>query len=319
MSEATAWLQQHADWPWVHDFFSDVGGPVGWWVLLQVVILLAGTRRGLRLAWFMGIAALTNTWLKWLWAQPRPYWASDSISAVRASTGFGMPSGHAQGAMAVWLGLWLALSKSKRTVGLALVVVVFIFFTGVSRVYYGVHSVAQVLVGFGFGLGITLLLAFVLPWLEARLRDLRLAARAGFAAVVLGVATIISVAIYYLRADFVAPEAWQVRFEATQLRLGHTDTLGHMDMVQGTSLVLLALLAGYAVLALLASERGHRVAKSGGAGLLCVLAATAINIVALYVLRAADAGVVVAGVWLLVQPIVALWLPLLYFGERVND
>jgi|GEM_PF-2409963 len=323
MSDATlwltAWLQEHANWPWVHDFFSDVGGPLGWWVLLQLVILLAGTRRGLRLAWFLGVAALTNTWLKWLWAEPRPYWASDSITAVRATPGFGMPSGHAQGAMAVWLGLWLALGKQKRGVGLALVVVVFVFFTGVSRVYYGVHSVSQVLVGFGFGLGITLLLAFLLPKLEARLAALSLRARAGFAALVLGLGTVVSYAIYFMRADFVAPQAWQARFEATQIRTGHTGALGDMGLVEGGSMVLLALLAGYALLALLASERGHRVARSGGAMLLCVLAATFINVVVLYVLRAADAGIVESAVWLLIQPIAALWLPLHFFGEPQND
>ena len=72
MSEATAWLQQHANWPVVHDFFSDVGGPIGWWLLLQFVVLLAGTQRGLRLAWFVWVAGLTNTWLNWLWADPWP-------------------------------------------------------------------------------------------------------------------------------------------------------------------------------------------------------------------------------------------------------
>ena len=323
MSEAvarpTVWLQQHADWPWVHDFFSDIAGPVGWWVLLQLAILLAGTRRGLRLAWFIGIAALTNTWLKWLWAEPRPFWVSDSITAVRASTGFGMPSGHAQGAMALWLGLWLALGKQGRSLGLALIVVIFVFFTGVSRVYYGVHSVSQVLVGFGFGLGITLGLAFLVPKLEARLRRLSLVARAGFAALVLGVGTAVSFTIYYMRADFVAPAAWQARFEATQIRTGHAGVLGDMNMVQGTSLVLLALLAGYALLALVASERGHRVAKGGGARLLCVLTATVINVAVLYLLRAADAGIAASAVWLLMQPIVALWLPLHFFGKPQND
>jgi len=319
MSEATPWLQQHANWPWIHDFFSDIGGPVGWWVLLQLVILLAGTRRGLRLAWFMGVAALTNTWFKWLWAEPRPYWVSDSISAERASAGFGMPSGHAQGAMAVWLGLWLALGKQARTLGLTLLVVVFVFFTGLSRVYYGVHSVAQVLVGFGFGLGITLLLAYMLPKLEARLGELSLSARAGFAAVVLAIGAAITFAIYFMRADFVAPQAWQARFEATQVRTGASGVLGDMALVQSTSSVLLALLAGYALLALLASHRGHRVAKPGGATLLCVLAATLINVAVLYLLRVTDAGVGSAAVWLMLQPIVALWLPLHFFGERRDD
>ena len=58
MVDPALWLQEHANWPVVYDFFSDIGGPVGWWVLLQFFVLLAGTQRGLRLAWFVGVAAL---------------------------------------------------------------------------------------------------------------------------------------------------------------------------------------------------------------------------------------------------------------------
>ena len=82
---------------------------------------------------------------------------------------------------------------------------------------------------------------------------------------------------------------------------------------------MLALLAGYALLALLASVRGHRAAKKGGATLLCVLVATLINLGAIYMLRAAGAGTELSAAWLVIQPIVALWLPLHYFGERTVE
>ena len=318
MSEATAWLQQHANWPVVHDFFSDVGGPIGWWLLLQFVVLLAGTQRGLRLAWFVWVAGLTNTWLKWLWADPRPYWIDDSVSAIRASQGFGMPSGHAQGAMSVWLGLWLALDR-HRTKALLALVVTFVIFTGVSRVYYGVHSVAQVLVGFGFGLSITLVLAWLIPRLETWLRPQSLSFRSVFALCVLGLAALLSWIVYLLRADFVAPQAWRERFEATQIQLGHTGELGDMGLTHEGSGLLVAILAGYALLALVASERGHRVALTRGSRVNCILAAIVINCAVLALLQQLDAGVAVAAVWLLVQPLAGLWLPLHLFGQRAVD
>jgi hypothetical protein len=296
--------------------------------LLQLVVLLAGTQRGLRLAWFVGVAALSNTLFKWLLAEPRPYWSSDTLTAVRATQGFGMPSGHAQGAMSLRLGLWIALGDLRRS-GLLLIVILFILGTGVSRVYYGVHSVSQVLVGFALGLGLTLGLARALPALESALRQASLAARAGFAFVTLSVAWLLCLGVYQLRADFVPPAAWQTRFEATQLRLGHSGELGDMGLAPeglfAGSIALVALLAGFAVLALIVSEWGHRVARSLKSRVQCIAVAIVVNLAVLYALRALS-GLVSSefiiwpvALWLTLQPLVALWLPLRFFGEPQHD
>lgn len=315
MSEPANWLQEHANWPAVFDFFSDVGGPVGWWVLLQLAILLLGTRRGLRFAWMVSITAYANTLLKWVWAEPRPYWISDSITGLRATGGFGMPSGHAQGAMAVWLGLWIVLRDSVRTGlgrwALLATIVLFIAFTGLSRIFYGVHSVAQVLVGFGLGALITLLLAWQLPTLEAWLRRLSLQARVLISLGALGFAWLVGWLTYSWRADFVAPADWVARFAATQARTGQT---GDMGLVSAQSLVLVAFIAGYALLALLASERGHRLTVGVRAKVLCVLAAIVVNVAALAGLQALGAQQTLVVCWLLLQPLLALWLPLWFLG-----
>ena len=305
----SGWLQQHANWPGFFDFFSDTAGPVGWWVLLQLVILLIGTRRGLRLAWLVCVAIVTNTLMKWLWAEPRPYWVDDRINPLRATPGFGMPSGHAQGATALAVGIWLLL-RGRMLLAL---VVGFIAFTGLSRIYYGVHSPEQVLVGSAFGIGLTLLVWTLLPALEARLQSTALPARAGLAAAAVALAGVISWLVFYYRQDFIAPTEWLTRFEATQLRYGETGPIG---LVDGGSLVLISLLAGYTLLAVVASERGHRVLVSVGNRIAAVLAATVINLAALAALRELQASVWVAGGWLCLQPVIAIWFPLRWFGVQ---
>ena len=322
MSDATAWLQQNADWPYVFEFFSDEAGPVGWWIVLQMVILFAGTHRGLRLAWFVGIAALSNTLLKWLWAEPRPYLITDAFEATRAATGFGMPSGHAQGATALWLGLVLALgepsSKRGRSFWLIAVALIFVVFTDLSRVFFGVHSVSQVIVGTALGAATTVALWLLLPQIEARLRAATFSVRTVFAVFCLGAAFAVGWIVYLMRADFVAPQEWLARFEATQIRTGHTGDLGALGLVEPNSLVLIALLAGYAILALAASRTGHYVARSVRARGFCLLFAVAVNVGCIGLLRAADAGVLLAALWLMAQPVLALWLPLRMFGEPLS-
>ncbi len=308
----SGWLQLHTNWPAFYDFFSDVLGPVGWWVVLQFVILLLGTRKGLRLAWLLFTATVTNTLLKWLWAEPRPYWADESVNPLRATAGFGMPSGHAQGATALWLGLWLLL----RGRALLALVIAFIIFTGLSRIYYGVHSTAQVLVGTGFGVALSLLVWQLLPGLEARLRAMTLNSRVATSIATVAIVGVICWLVFAFRQDFVAPAEWVVRFEAAQERFGQTGTMG---LVESGSLLLVAMLAGYVFLALVASAKGHRalVLTQGRMTRFIVAIVTAIvlNIAALLALRALHADAWLAGIWLCVQPLVALWLPLYWFGE----
>lgn len=315
MNDPTGWLQRHADWPLVFDFFSDVAGPVGWWALLQIFVLLLGTQRGLRLVWLVAITAYANTLLKWAWAEPRPYWTTDSIQSIRAAVGFGMPSGHAQGAMALWLGVWLILRNHSRSLWLLAVLLVFIVFTGLSRIYYGVHSVAQVAVGFALGAAVTLLLWWLLPRLEAWLGNAALRVRIAFAVGAVAVAGLVGLMTYALRADFVAPADWVSRFIATQARTGQT---GEMGLVNAQALILVVFIAGYAVLALVACEQGHRIAASARARVLCVLCAIVINGAALAGLQMVGASGPLVALWLLLQPLAALWLPLRLFGEPVQ-
>jgi membrane-associated phospholipid phosphatase len=113
--------------------------PIGYW--------LGGRALFTRLTVLVAFTALANVWFKDFWLVPRP----DLAYALDPRVGetYGMPSGHAQVAAAMWF--WLAY-ESRR--GWAFVAAAAITFAvSFSRVYLGVHDVSQVLVGVGLGLG----------------------------------------------------------------------------------------------------------------------------------------------------------------------
>jgi membrane-associated phospholipid phosphatase len=114
---------------------------------------------------------LSNTFsstVKFLFQQPRPYWIDPQVTAFSAETSFGLPSGHALNAMAIW-GLMAASMRRKWFQWIMAVVILLI---GVSRIYLGVHFISDVLTGWLIG-GI-LLWAFlrlekpVAAWLRKR-------------------------------------------------------------------------------------------------------------------------------------------------------
>ena len=130
-------------------------------------ILLAGLYwcwdyRVMSRVWMINISAMWFTSvLKLACHTPRPYWVEADVQGLTRASGFGMPSGHALVATAVWSYLARELSRQRVTSMCALIVGL----VGFSRLYLGVHSLAQVLVGIGLGLS----LMFVFPHVDKRL------------------------------------------------------------------------------------------------------------------------------------------------------
>jgi len=102
---------------------------------------------GLRVGIILMTANTFNTFFKFLFHSPRPYWISDDVIAYSHETSFGLPSGHAQIAASVWG--WLAVEVKKRW--FTLVAVGLIFLIGFSRLYLGVHFLSDVLLGWFLG------------------------------------------------------------------------------------------------------------------------------------------------------------------------
>jgi len=113
--------------------------PALYWCLSAVV--------GLRVAAMLLFSNVVNTFFKLLLHSPRPYWVDNRVEAMIGETSFGMPSGHAQHAASVW-GM---LAANIRRKWFTIVMVLVIFFIGLSRIYLGVHFTSDVIVGWAVG------------------------------------------------------------------------------------------------------------------------------------------------------------------------
>ncbi|MEU5881760.1 phosphatase PAP2 family protein [Spirillospora sp. NPDC047279] len=136
---------------------SFIGSAAFFLPLLVIVFWCVDTRLGARLAVLMSLGSVVNTVLKLLFHAPRPFWTDSSITGYESRNSFGMPSGHAQNASALYGFLGFRSGRLLVWAGCAAMVVLI----GVSRVYLGMHSIGQVAAGWAVG---AVLVALVL-WL----------------------------------------------------------------------------------------------------------------------------------------------------------
>ncbi len=144
-------------------FFTLLGYPQAYMILVAIIYWSVDRKLGLRLAIFLPVVASVNSILKQAFHAPRPYWLDPGIKAIHVSNGFGMPSGHAQ-ASTVWFYAGAFLKKAWFW----LLAIGIVFLIGMSRVYLGVHFPSQVLIGWMTGI-VVLIIFFrfekkVLTW-----------------------------------------------------------------------------------------------------------------------------------------------------------
>ena len=186
-------------------FITDWGGPLGTWIVLQLVVIFAGLSAGLRLALIATIAFITNGWLKWSFLEPRPFHVNHELVTFGAERGFGMPSGHAQGAAAFWGAMgWMWRQKTGALLGLVLFAIV----VGLTRVYLGLHSPLQVMVGLLFGFVIAYIVLAAWPRMSQGLQAVTWARRWLILAAGIGLMFAVSEIILSLGDGFVVPQLW---------------------------------------------------------------------------------------------------------------
>jgi len=123
---------------------------------------------GIRLGLLIITSSNLNQAFKLAFTGPRPFWIDARVQVLAAETTFGLPSGHAQNAVA----LWGYLATRVRNGWFWLLSLFLIFMIGLSRIYNGVHFPSDVLVG--WLLGALLLLAYIVfekpvqDWLKNR-------------------------------------------------------------------------------------------------------------------------------------------------------
>jgi membrane-associated phospholipid phosphatase len=125
-------------------------------IALPLAYWLWDKKVGVHLALIVILTAVTNGLLKDIFDDPRP----DIVFAVdpRVGGSYGLPSGHAQVATAMWF--WIA--RELRLPWFWPVAALIVFGVIFSRLYLGVHDVEDVLTGFGLGLATILVFSWFL-------------------------------------------------------------------------------------------------------------------------------------------------------------
>lgn len=135
---------------------------------------------------------------------------------MKASDGLGMPSGHAQGVT----GLWAAVAYSIRRWWCIALASLFILCTGTARVYYGVHSPLQVVVGWGLGLLVVVFVVLfeapVVRWCRSKSPGVQFTGALAIGVMILVLGFAISKG---WRGDFQTHATWESNWQATAERI----------------------------------------------------------------------------------------------------
>lgn len=142
-----AWLQMSAPWLFLPArLLSFVGTEEFYLFILPLLYWCVDARVGLRVGVILTVSDSLNTFFKFLFHQPRPFWVSDRVRAIGAEGSYGLPSGHAQHGVTVW-GTIAARAKGR----LRWLLAVLIFLIGFSRIVLAVHFPTDVLAGWLIG------------------------------------------------------------------------------------------------------------------------------------------------------------------------
>ena len=147
--------------PWLDSVMALVTGLGGETAFLAAALVLywcVDKRQGIYLLAVGYIGTIANQFLKITFRIPRPWVRDPSFtiveSAREAATGYSFPSGHSQSGVGTF-GSVAACARKKWVRGLCIGVCVLVPF---SRMYLGVHTPADVLVGSGMAVAFVFLL-----------------------------------------------------------------------------------------------------------------------------------------------------------------
>lgn len=135
----------------VMQVLTQVGSKYFYLLFLPVIFWCVDARFGIRFGLVFLFSAFTNSWLKVVFAVPRPFVLDPSVGLAHESS-FALPSGHAQGSATFW-GLLAVRFRAPWGLVLAIVLPLIIGFT---RIYLGVHYPTDLFLGWFLGWGIAL-------------------------------------------------------------------------------------------------------------------------------------------------------------------
>jgi membrane-associated phospholipid phosphatase len=160
---------------------------------------------GLRIGVILMLSGSLNTILKVAIHTPRPYWVDPSIITYTPESSFGIPSGHAQNAVAVW-GV-IAWYLKKPWIWMA--VILLIFLIGLSRLVVGNHYPMDALTGWAVGALLLYIFANVFDNLQNKLASLEVPNRVSIIlGVSLGIALMGALITLIVIGSWRMPQEW---------------------------------------------------------------------------------------------------------------
>lgn len=142
-------------------FFTKVTSEISFVILLLIILHILIIQKRQKDASFLfisAIATVSSVWiLKNLFKVPRPEGLLISVD------GYALPSGHA--ALGAYIGFitysfFVKKMKKKYSYPIMFGIFILILSIGMSRVYFGVHTIFQVFVGYSVGIGIPMILSY---------------------------------------------------------------------------------------------------------------------------------------------------------------
>jgi membrane-associated phospholipid phosphatase len=185
-------------------FFSFLGTEEFYILIMPILYWCIDASLGIRVGAIMLLSSGLNSIFKLPFTSPRPYWLSAEVEPLWAETSFGLPSGHAQQAVAIW-GSMAAYLRRRWAWGIAVFLMIMI---GVSRAFLGAHFFGDVVAGWLIGaLLLWLSLRFwnpIVTWASKQSlgRQIFYAFLVSLGMVLLGGILV------FIKRDFVLPEEW---------------------------------------------------------------------------------------------------------------
>lgn len=147
----TLLLQKLGEWLWLTTpmkFFTAFGQEEFFIIVLPLFYWCIDTNIAISIALMLFISNTLNSFLKFTFQSPRPYWIDTNVKAFVSESSFGFPSNHAQISTSLW---GLLFMYCKKTWG-KIIIVILILMIGISRIYLGVHFFHDVFAGWLLGL-----------------------------------------------------------------------------------------------------------------------------------------------------------------------
>lgn len=146
---------------WRTDVITALFQPFNWagtetffLVLLTLVYWTISKPVGRRLTVVFLVSAWLNSICKLAWQRPRPFQVSGKVMPPYSIDGYGLPSGHTQTATTVAA---VFLAETRKRWGIILLLL-YMFLMGISRMVHGVHYPQDVVLGWIIGILIAVIL-----------------------------------------------------------------------------------------------------------------------------------------------------------------